>query len=117
MDKRDAVDPRQIPGKRKRLPAPRHTQERPQRTLHLPQHGLQHQPQPQENSRDGRRDNPPTLYVARHSWASAAKTKGIPVSVISEGMGHDSEATAQIYLASLDTTIVDRANALILASI
>lgn len=32
-------------------------------------------------------------------------------------MGHDSEATTQIYLASLDTTIVDRANALILASI
>lgn len=60
---------------------------------------------------------PLTLYVARHSWASAAKTKGIPVSVISEGMGHDSEATTQIYLASLDTTIVDRANALILASI
>lgn len=34
-----------------------------------------------------------TLYVARHSWASAAKEKGIPLSVISEGMGHDSEAT------------------------
>ena len=27
---------------------------------------------------------PLTLYVARHSWASAAKAKGIPVSVISE---------------------------------
>ena len=36
---------------------------------------------------------PLTLYVARHSWASAAKAKGIPLSVISEGMGHDSEAT------------------------
>lgn len=60
---------------------------------------------------------PLTLYVARHSWASAAKTKGIPVSVISEGMGHDSEATTQIYLASLDTSVVDKANALILASI
>lgn len=46
---------------------------------------------------------PLTLYVARHSWASAAKSKGIPFSVISEGMGHDSEATTQIYLASLDT--------------
>ena len=60
---------------------------------------------------------PLTLYVARHSWASAAKTKGIPVSVISEGMGHDSEATTQIYLASLDTTAVDRANSLILNSL
>lgn len=57
---------------------------------------------------------PLTLYVARHSWASAAKAKGIPVSVISEGMGHDSETTTQIYLASLDTSVVDRANSLIL---
>lgn len=55
-----------------------------------------------------------TMYVARHSWASAAKARGIPVSVISEGMGHDSEHTTQIYLASLDTTVVDRANSLLL---
>lgn len=60
---------------------------------------------------------PLTLYVARHSWASAAKTKGIPVSVISEGMGHDSETTTRIYLASLDTSVVDRANAVIIKSI
>lgn len=60
---------------------------------------------------------PLTLYVARHSWASAAKAKRIPLSVISEGMGHDSEATTQIYLASLDTSVVDRANALILKSL
>lgn len=62
-------------------------------------------------------DIPLTLYVARHSWASAAKTNGIPLSVISEGMGHDSETTTQIYLASLDADIVDRANALILQSL
>ena len=55
-----------------------------------------------------------TMYVARHSWASAAKSKNIPISVISEGMGHDSEMTTQIYLASLDTTVVDRATAQIL---
>lgn len=61
--------------------------------------------------------SPLTLYVARHSWASAAKSKGIPISVISEGMGHDSETTTLIYLASLDTSVVDKANALILASI
>lgn len=60
---------------------------------------------------------PLTLYVARHSWASAAKAKGIPISVISEGMGHDSETTTQIYLASLDTSIVDKANSLILKSL
>lgn len=60
---------------------------------------------------------PLTLYVARHSWASAAKAKGIPISVISEGMGHDSESTTRIYLASLDTSVVDRANSLILKSL
>ena len=57
---------------------------------------------------------PLTLYVARHSWASIAKSKNIPISVISEGMGHESEMTTQIYLASLDNTVVDRANAQIL---
>ena len=60
---------------------------------------------------------PLTLYVARHSWASAARAKGIPVSVISEGLGHDSEATTHIYLASLDTSVIDRANSLILSSL
>lgn len=57
------------------------------------------------------------LYVARHSWASAAKAKGIPLSAISEGMGHDSEATTRIYLASLDTSVVDKANSLIIRSL
>ena len=60
---------------------------------------------------------PLTMYVARHSWASAAKSKGIPLSVISEGMGHDSEATTQIYLSSLEASAVDKANSLILKSI
>ena len=57
---------------------------------------------------------PLTMYVARHSWASAAKAKKVPLSVISEGMGHDSEATRQIYLASLETSVVDKANKMIL---
>ena len=57
---------------------------------------------------------PLTMYVARHSWASVAKNKNVPISVISEGMGHDSEMTTQIYLASLDTAVVDKANAQIL---
>ena len=57
---------------------------------------------------------PLTMYVARHSWASAAKARNIPLSVISEGMGHDSEATTQVYLASLETSVVDKANKMIL---
>ena len=55
-----------------------------------------------------------TMYVSRHSWASIARSMHIPISVISEGMGHDSEATTQIYLASLDPAIIDRANGHIL---
>ena len=57
---------------------------------------------------------PLTMYVGRHSWASVAKSRNVPISVISEGMGHDSENTTPIYLASLDTSVVDRANKKIL---
>ena len=58
-----------------------------------------------------------TSYVARHTWASIAKSKNIPISTISEAMGHDSENTTRIYLASLDTSIVDKANNLIIKSL
>ena len=57
---------------------------------------------------------PLTMYCARHSWASIAHERGIPLSVISEGMGHDSEKTTQIYLASLKTEVIDKANRKIL---
>lgn len=58
-----------------------------------------------------------STYVARHSWASAAKEQGIPVGIISEGMGHTSEKTTRIYLASLDTSVIDRANDMILRAL
>ena len=57
---------------------------------------------------------PLTMYVARHTWASVAKNENIPLSIISESMGHDSEATTQIYLASLNAEKVDRANQMII---
>ena len=57
---------------------------------------------------------PLTMYVSRHSWASIAKSKNIPLSVISEGMGHESENTTRIYLTTLDTDTIDKANSLIL---
>lgn len=60
---------------------------------------------------------PLTTYVARHSWASIAKSKNVPVSTISEALGHDSEKTTQIYLSSLDTSVVDNANNLIINSL
>ena len=57
---------------------------------------------------------PLTSYVARHTWASIAKSKNIPVSTISEALGHDSETTTRIYLTSLDTSSVDKANSIVL---
>ena len=58
-----------------------------------------------------------TLYVARHSWATAARDNNVSLSVISEALGHHSETTTQIYLRSIQTSEVDEANAKILASI
>lgn len=60
---------------------------------------------------------PLTMYVARHTWANAARQKKIPLSVISEGMGHTSEMTTRIYLSSLDADIIDKANRKILGSL
>lgn len=60
-------------------------------------------------------DTPLSFYVARHTWASAAYRMNIPVSVISESMGHESERTTRIYLASLDSSVVDSANRRILS--
>lgn len=53
---------------------------------------------------------PLSMYVARHSWATAARNSNVPLAVISEGLGHDSEITTRIYLASLDYSAVDEAN-------
>ena len=58
-----------------------------------------------------------TLYVARHSWATAARDKNISISVICEALGHDSETTTQIYLRSIQSSEVDEANARIMASL
>ncbi len=49
-------------------------------------------------------------YVARHSWATIARQMGIPLSVISRGMGHESEKTTRIYIGRLDNSDVDEAN-------
>ncbi len=56
---------------------------------------------------------PLTTYVSRHSWATIARGMHIPLAVISEALGHDSEATTQIYLASIDSSTIDRANKLV----
>lgn len=60
---------------------------------------------------------PITMYVARHSWASIARDMDISISVISEGMGHQSCKTTQIYLDTLDTSKINEANRKIIGEI
>lgn len=55
-----------------------------------------------------------TTYVSRHSWATIAKSKNVPVNIISDALGHESIATTQIYLASIDASVIDRVNELII---
>ncbi len=55
-----------------------------------------------------------TTYVARHSYATVLKKSGIPISIIKEAMGHDSEKTTQIYLESFGNSILDEASKSIL---
>ena len=56
---------------------------------------------------------PLTTYVSRHSWATIAKREGIPTAIISEGLGHETERTTQIYLDSFENDVLDNANELI----
>ncbi len=55
-------------------------------------------------------DVPLSSYIARHSWATAARRHNVPISVISASMGHSSEKTTQIYLDALDGSVIDDAN-------
>jgi site-specific recombinase XerD len=49
-----------------------------------------------------------TSYVSRHSFATHAMLKDIPLHVISSMLGHSKLNTTQIYLDSLPTTILDK---------
>jgi integrase len=42
-----------------------------------------------------------TTHVARHSWATMAYRNNVPISTISEALGHRTEEVTRIYLASL----------------
>lgn len=55
-----------------------------------------------------------TTYVARHSYATIMKKKGISTSVISQALGHQSEKVTQVYLESFDNDILDEASKVIL---
>lgn len=51
-----------------------------------------------------------TVHVARHSWATIAKSAGAPIEAIRQGLGHNSEKTTEIYLKELDTSVIDAVN-------
>ena len=51
-----------------------------------------------------------TSYVSRHSFASMANDKAIPLTAISEMLGHQSVKTTQVYLASLGSKRIDEFN-------
>ena len=42
--------------------------------------------------------SPVSSYTLRHSWATTAKFRGVPIEMISESLGHKSIKTTQIYL-------------------
>ena len=51
-----------------------------------------------------------TTYVARHTWASIARNMNFSIAIISEGMGHRSYRTTQVYLDSIGTSRINDAN-------
>lgn len=51
-----------------------------------------------------------TTYTGRHTWASVMRDMGTSLSVISKGLGHENLKTTQIYLSSIDTEDVVKAN-------
>lgn len=51
-----------------------------------------------------------TSYMSRHTWATFARDSGVGISVISAGMGHTSEKTTRIYLASINIDTLRAAN-------
>ena len=55
-----------------------------------------------------------TSYVARHSWATILKRQGVSTSMISEMMGHSTEAVTQSYLDSFENEALDKVNELLL---
>lgn len=55
-----------------------------------------------------------TSYVSRHSFATIAKFKGVPVPIISQALGHESLDTTETYLAEFDDEVMDKYNEMII---
>ena len=58
-----------------------------------------------------------TSYVSRHSFATQAMLKNIPLEAISAMMGHSKLNTTQIYLKSLPNNILDDYNEKLIAAL
>lgn len=56
-----------------------------------------------------------TSYYICHTWATIAKNMGISTEIISEGLGHHSLKTTEIYLKSFDNSVLDDANDLVVS--
>ena len=51
-----------------------------------------------------------TSYVARHSYGTILKQKGVPIEIISESMGHSNIQVTMTYLKDFDNNVIDEAN-------
>lgn len=58
-----------------------------------------------------------TSYVSRHSFASIANTLKVPITNISQMLGHGSIKTTQIYLDSLPNQMIDDATDMVLGAV
>ncbi len=57
---------------------------------------------------------PLTSYVARHTYASLANNKNVPLSAISQALGHKDQKTTSIYLAELNNEALDEYHEMII---
>jgi integrase len=56
-----------------------------------------------------------TTYVARHTYATILKQRGISTGIISEALGHGGEKITQTYLKSFSNEVLDEASHVLLS--
>jgi len=54
--------------------------------------------------------SPVSSYTLRHSWATAALRRHVPIELISAALGHRSIRTTQIYLSGFSAAEIGAAN-------
>lgn len=58
-----------------------------------------------------------SMYCARHTWATLSQSIGTPIEVISKGLGHDNIQTTAIYLAGIETPVIDKYNKKLISTV